>query len=55
MRSYMLCTPNQTLFGYSNQDERDGLGMWHEWGEKRAYKSFAEETWGKENTWNTYA
>jgi len=40
----MLFTPNQTLFGYSNQGERDGLGMWHEWGEKRGIQEFC---WGK--------
>jgi hypothetical protein len=43
MRSYMLCTPQQTLLGYSNQEEKDGLGMWHEWREKRGIQEFC---WG---------
>jgi hypothetical protein len=33
-----------------------GLGMWHEWGERKGtYKSFVGETLEKENTWKTYA
>ena len=34
-RSFMLCTPHQILFGWSNQEVWDGQGMWHVlwWGE----------------------
>ena len=27
-RSFMICTPHR-LFGWSNQEKRDGRGMWH--------------------------
>jgi len=27
----MDCIPHQILFGWSNQEGRDGLGMWHVW------------------------
>jgi hypothetical protein len=30
--SFMLCTPQQILAGWSNQEEWDGRGMWHAWG-----------------------
>jgi hypothetical protein len=31
-RSFMICTPHQILFGWSNQGEWDRWGMWDVWG-----------------------
>jgi len=31
MRSFMIGTPHQILFGRWNQEELYGQGMWHAW------------------------
>jgi hypothetical protein len=40
MRSFMICTPQPTLLGCSNQEESDGWGMWHIWRTKQVYTGF---------------
>ena len=30
-KELIICTPRRTLFGWPNQEEWDGLGMWHVW------------------------
>ena len=30
----MICTSHKILFRLSNQEELDGQGMWHIWGEE---------------------
>ena len=30
-RSFMLCIPHQTLFGWPDQKHSDTRGMWHDW------------------------
>ena len=41
-RDFMICTPHQILFGWSNQKEWDGQCMWHVWetGEMRNFIIF---------------
>jgi len=40
MRSFMICTAHQILFRWSNQEERGGQVMWHEWGTGELYTVF---------------
>jgi len=37
MRSFKICTPHQIIFGWSNQEEWDGRGMWQVWGTDKAH------------------
>jgi hypothetical protein len=38
--SFMICSPDQTIFGRSNQEERDGRGMWHVCGRGEVHTGF---------------
>ena len=44
MRSLMICTPHQMLFGLSNREEWDRFGMQHVWGRGEVYTEFGGET-----------
>jgi len=39
MRSFMICTALQILFGCSYQEGEDGRGMWYIWGEERCMQN----------------
>jgi len=39
----MICTTHQILFRLSNQEELDGQGMWHIWGEEGHMQDFVEK------------
>ena len=45
--SFMICTPLQ-IFGWSNQKEWDGRGMWYYRGQERFVKGFGGEIWRSE-------
>lgn len=32
VKSFMICTPHQIIFGWSNHEEWNRWGMWHVWG-----------------------
>jgi len=38
MMSWMICTAHPLLFGWTNLEEWDGLGMWHVW-RRGAYRA----------------
>ena len=40
MRSLLICTPNQILFGWSNREEWDGRGTQHVWVRAEVYTGF---------------
>ena len=44
----MICTAHQILFGWSNQEEWDGQGMWHVWGTGEVYSGSWWGVWKKE-------
>ena len=43
----MICTSHQILLGWSNREEWDGRGMYHELGEKRCIKVLVGKPEGK--------
>jgi hypothetical protein len=48
----MSCAQHQMLFGWSNQGEWEGRGMWHVWGRGEVTKQgFGGEIWGKKTMW----
>jgi hypothetical protein len=50
---FNIVTLHQISFGFSNREERDRHGMWHEWGQERCIEDFGGETGRKETTWKT--
>ena len=52
-RSLMIYTPQQILFGWSNQEEWDGGAYSRYGGEERCIQDFGGKTWGKETNWKT--
>jgi hypothetical protein len=42
--SFKIYTPQQIIFGWSNEEECDGWDMWHVWGRGEVYTGFR---WGK--------
>jgi hypothetical protein len=51
---YALC-PHQHSFGWSDQDELEGRGIWHIWGHEKCIQIFGGETREKETNWNTWS
>ena len=54
MRSFMICTTHQILFGWCNREEWDGLDMWNVW-DRRCIQGFGGKTRMKKTTWKTLA
>ena len=50
VRSFMTCTTHQIFWGRLNQEEFDGMGMWHVWEENKCTKVWEGETWRRETT-----
>jgi hypothetical protein len=44
-RSFMLCTPHQIPFGWSNEGKLCGRGVWHVWGRRETHTSFDGKKW----------
>jgi len=40
MRSFMICTVHQILFGRQNKAACDGRAMWHVWGRGEMHTGF---------------
>ena len=55
VESIMICTSHKILFRLSNQEELDGQGMWHIWGEEGVCAGFGGETREKGTICNTEA
>jgi len=49
----MVWTPQQILFGWSNPEEWDGLGMWYYEDKAKNVQCLCRESWGKESICKT--